>query len=442
MSQELLEQAREVVQKATKLGAQGVRASLGRSRNSSVEWRDRKLDRVRESTRMSLGVTLFMDGRYSSNSTSDLRPQAIDTFLARVVDMTRVLAKDPHRKLPAPERYDDRFEGELGLYDQAGSAAATAIQRRKTAIAMEEAARTAPGAEKLISVESTCSDSVSESALVTSNGMEGVRHSSRFTLYVQTSVRDRENRKPEGYEYAVSRHRANLPPLEKVGKEATRRALQFVGAGQEKSGEYACIIENRNTRRLLGWLLMPMNGWAIQQKRSFLADKKDQQVLGDVFTMTDDPHVIEGLGSRAYDYEGMSTRMMPVFDKGVLRDFYLDTYYASKLGKTPTTGSSTNLVFPAGDKDLPALLREMGTGILVTGFSGGNSNMATGDFSVGIRGMWVENGSLVRPVTEMNLAGNHLTFWKNLAEFGNDPNPSSSWMCPSMRFGKVQFSGA
>jgi PmbA protein len=164
-------------------------------------------------------------------------------------------------------------------------------------------------------------------------------------------------------------------------------------------------------------------------------------VLGKNLSITDDPFLVEGLGSGTYDGEGMSLKKMPVFEKGVLRTFYLDTYYASKLGMEPTTGGQSNLVFSAGDKDLEGLLKVMGQGILVTGFSGGNSNSATGDFSIGIRGLWIENGKIVRPVAEMNLAGNHLKFWKKLVELGNDPHPYSSWRTPSLRFEKIQFSG-
>ena len=441
MSQSLLEQAKEVVRKAQKLGAQGVRASLGRSRNSEVEWRDGKLDRLRESTSMSVGVTLYVDGRYSSNSSSDLRPEALDDFLKEAVAMTRVLAEDKHRKLPDPARFKDRFEGDLKVFDQAGAEAVTAVNRRQTAKDLEAAARSGPKADQIISVTSSCSDTVSESAKVTSNGMEGIRQSSTFVVFTETSVKDEGGRKPEGWYYAVTRRRDELPPVEKVGGEATRRAFMDVGAKPEKSGEYDCIIENRVAARLMGGLLGPLSGRSIQQKRSFLADKMGQDVLGKVLTITDDPFVVGGLGSRTYDGEGMSLKKMPVFEKGVLRTFYLDTYYASKLGKQPTTGGQSNLVFAGGDKDLEGLLKAMGKGILVTGFSGGNSNSATGDFSVGIRGQWIENGKIVRPVAEMNLAGNHLEFWKKLAELGNDPNPYSSWRSPSLRFEKIQFSG-
>jgi PmbA protein len=157
--------------------------------------------------------------------------------------------------------------------------------------------------------------------------------------------------------------------------------------------------------------------------------------------VTDDPHVPEGLGTRTFDGEGMTTRPRVIFENGVLRDYYLDTYYAKKLGKTPTSGARTNLIWRTGNRNIEELIGQMGTGLLVTGFNGGNSNSATGDFSFGIQGLWVDDGKIVEPVSEMNLSGNHLTFWRKLVELGSDRFMSSSNQRPSLRFEKVQFSG-
>ncbi|MFH2010124.1 MAG: TldD/PmbA family protein [bacterium] len=441
MSRTLLDQARDVIRRAQKRGAQGVRASVYRSRRSRIEWRDGKLDRLRESTRMGLGVTLFVDGRYSSNSTSDLRPEAIDRFLEETIAVTRVLAKDKHRVLADPSRYTGRFQGDLKLYDGAGIAAVNATERQNAVKALEAAARGAPGSDKIVSVSSSCSDSAGESALVCSNGMEGSRQAGTFVIYALVYVRDAGHRKPVGWWYAVERRRSKLPSFSSVGQEATRRALVGIGAKPEKSGMFPCIIENTVASRLFGGLLSPLYGRSIQQKRSFLAGKIGKQITSPLLSITDTPHLPFGLGSGTYDQEGMSTRKMPLFDKGVLKTYLLDTYYASKLGLPPTAGSTSNLVFSTGKRDLKKLLQAMGTGVLITGFSGGNSNSATGDFSIGIRGQWIEKGRPTRAVSEMNLAGNHLSFWKQLRELGNDPFPYSSMRIPSLRFGEVQFSG-
>jgi PmbA protein len=271
--------------------------------------------------------------------------------------------------------------------------------------------------------------------------MEGERKGTAFDFGAEVSVRDEGERKPEGWWYAASRFRARLPDLEGVGKLATRRALVQLGAKPEKSGAYPCVVENVVAARLLSDLLSPLSGGMIQQKRSFLADKLGQAIAAPVFTLIDEPHLPEGLASRTYDGEGMSTRRRPLFEGGVLASFLLDTYYASKLGVAPTTGGTSNLEFAQGSKDLPGLLSAMGTGILISGFSGGNSNPATGDFSVGVRGQWVENGVPGKAIAEMNLSGNHLSFWKGLVELGNDPFPYSSTRIPSLRFSPVQFSG-
>jgi PmbA protein len=130
-----------------------------------------------------------------------------------------------------------------------------------------------------------------------------------------------------------------------------------------------------------------------------------------------------------------------VFDKGVLKTFFIDTYYGNKLEMEPNSGSTTNLVLQPGEKDLEGLLDDIDRGILVTGFNGGNSNAVTGDYSYGIEGFLVEKGKLVQPVAEMNITGNFLDLWKNLVAVGNDVDTSRTWRLPSLVFDKVDFSG-
>jgi PmbA protein len=442
MSGELLERAQRAVNGAMQRGAQGARANLSRVRQSRVEWRDEQLDRIRQSTTMSLSIALYVDGRYSSHGTSDLRPEALDAFLDEAVAMTRLLAPDENRHLPDPARYADRFSGDLQLYDESGASSLTGAERRRAAQALVAAARSAPGNERIVSISSSWGDGLYESALATSNGMQGSQIGTSFSLFCRVNVRDDAGRRPVGYWYSVTLHRGELEPIEAVGREATRRALMGLGERPRPSGTYPCVIDQTVAPGAIGWLLAPLQGQAIQQQRSFLADKRGSQITSPVLSITDDPHLVKGFDSAPYDSEGMSTRRMPIIDGGTLRNFYLNTYYADKLGMEPTTGSSTNLTFSLGDRDRQGLLAAMDTGLWITDFQGGNSNGATGDFSVGVRGQWVEKGVVVHPVAEMNLGGNHLECWKQLVELGNDPNPYSSCCAPSLRFGPLQFSGA
>ncbi|MBI5534054.1 MAG: TldD/PmbA family protein [Deltaproteobacteria bacterium] len=440
-SKDLLDQARQGMKIALARGAQGVRATVHRNSESSVERRNAHIERVRESTSLSLSLALYVDGRYSSNTTSDLRPQAIEQFIGESVAMTRALAPDPNRALADPDRYASRIATDLKLFDRE-VLNVSPDWRRQMASEVEAGARSLPEIHKqILSVQTSCSTSLSELAKVTSNGMEGIETNSNFSLSAQVTVRDANDRKPAAGWYATSISKSKLASPQEVGQRAARRAARRVGASPRATGEYPCVIENACANRLLDALWSALEGGAIQQKRSFLAGKIGQTVGSPLLHVIDDPHVIEGLGSTAFDYEGMATRPRPVFERGTLRSFYLDTYYARKLKTDATSGARGNLVWERGGVDLDGLLANMGTGILITNFIGGNSNSATGDFSFGVQGQWFDKGQRVGPIAEMNLSANHLTFWRKLVELGNDPYPYSSNRRPSLRFDAVQFSG-
>jgi len=184
-----------------------------------------------------------------------------------------------------------------------------------------------------------------------------------------------------------------------------------------------------------------MSGRSIQQKQSFLADKKGQKVGSEKLTLIDDPFIPGGLGSRTFDDQGIAAKKMVMIEAGVLREFYVDWYYGRKLGWEPTTGSPSNLVIPAGKRSVKEIMKDLGRGIFVTGFIGGNSNSTTGDFSIGIIGQFFEKGEIVHPVSEMNIADNHLKFWPRLVEAANDPYPYSQMRFPSLVFSDVVVSG-
>ncbi|HBC38420.1 MAG TPA: TldD/PmbA family protein, partial [Porphyromonadaceae bacterium] len=137
----------------------------------------------------------------------------------------------------------------------------------------------------------------------------------------------------------------------------------------------------------------------------------------------------------------VATERRSVFDKGVLKTYYIDTYNAKKMDVDPTVANPSILVMQLGNKDLNGLISDVAHGILVTGFNGGNSNSSTGDFSYGIEGFLIEKGKLTLPLSEMNVTGNMITLWNSLAETGNDPRLNSSWRIPSLVFEGVDFSG-
>jgi PmbA protein len=185
----------------------------------------------------------------------------------------------------------------------------------------------------------------------------------------------------------------------------------------------------------------PLSAWALQQKRSYLEGRLGEKVGSDLLSVVDQPLLESGFGSRHYDGEGISAKPLNLVEKGVLKNYYIDTYYGRKLGMPPTTGSISNLDWSLGSRDQEEILQDLAEGVLVTSFLGGNSNDTTGDFSVGIRGFHVKNGKLDHPISEMNITSNHLDLWMRLVEVGCTPYPYSSYRCPALLFDDLQLSG-
>jgi PmbA protein len=255
------------------------------------------------------------------------------------------------------------------------------------------------------------------------------------------TLQDEGDRRPAGYHWVGCRYRNDLPPLQDVGKLAALRTHDLLGAKKIETKKLPVIIENRVVGQVLGGLQGPMSAGNIQQKRSFLADKKGQQIGSKLLTLQDDPFLLRGLGSKYYDGDGFPAKKRNLFTGGVLNEFLVDWYYSRKLGWEPTSGSISNLILPPGLRSADEIVKDLGNCILITGFIGGNSNSTSGDFSIGIFGKLFENGKFVQNIAEMNMADNHLKFWHKLTEVANDPWIYSSLRVPSLVFDDVVVSG-
>lgn len=433
--------AQGALQAARAKGAQDAAARVYRVRDVTLQWRDGQVEKVTEATTRGLGIQLYVDGRYSGASTSDLRPEAVAAFLETQIALTRALTPDPFRTLPDPRLYEGQARVDLQLEDPRYSGV-TPEQRRAWAKALEEGARAVKGKDRILSVTTGVSDTRAEAVRVHSNGFAGERVDTSFFVSAEVSVQDPDGRRPEDYSYAGTRFVAELPDPAGEGRTAAERTLGRVGAHKGASAVLTMVIENRAAGRLVGALMGPLSAQSIQQKRSFLEGQAGQAIGSPLLEITDDPHIPKGFGSRLWDGEGLAARPLPIFEAGLLRNYYVDTYYGKKLGLPPTTAGSSNLRWKLGAKDLAALLRDVQDGILVTGFLGGNSNATTGDFSLGVQGYRVRGGLLAEPVSEMNIAGNQKDFWKRLVAVGSDPFPYSAARTPTLVFEGVQFAGA
>lgn len=439
-NESILEIAKNAVALAKQKGASDIAAVVNESRDVDVTWRDGKLEKISEATSRSLEARLYVDGRFSACSTSDLRAEALPSFLENAIALTRTLAKDPHRSLPDPSLYGKVSASELQLVDtKLGDL--TAMDMRKKSQAMEEAARSVPGSKDFLSVTTGMSQSSRMTTRVHSNGFEGSYPSSIVSIWTDVSIRDADGRRPEEGDYAVMRFVGDLPDVATMSRAAAERTLGRRGAKKIASGVVPVVMENRAAGRFLSYLLGPLSGGSLQQKRSFFEGLVGKPFGSDKLDIADDPLLPRGLGSRPFDGEGIGAKRLPIFEQGVLKNHYIDTYYGKKLGMAPTTGGMSNLAWKLGAKDKNALVADIKDGVLITSFIGGNSNGTTGDYSVGFQGFAIRGGKIAEPISEMNLSGKHIETWRRLVAVGNDPFMHASSRTPTLVFDGLQVAG-
>jgi PmbA protein len=432
--------ARRIVEISAELGAEETTARVSKGSWTELTRRDGKVEKAQESRSLSAGVSLMVDGRYSSHSTSDLRPESLRAFLERAVAATRFLEPDPDRRLPELEKMGDA-DVDLDPLDP-GQAGRSPDDRRADVEALEARAKAHTDDLKTRSITAFGWDGASESALVTSHGFSSSWASTSFGLGASVSLEDEGGKLPEAWTSYQARHHGDVPAPDAIARDLAERGRSRLGSGPMESGRYPLLLDRRVVSGLLRVLMGPLAGTAIFEGRSCLKDKLGEKIGSSAFTLIDDPLIPRGLGSRPHDGDGLPARRRTIVDEGVLKMFFISVYNSRRLGMPGTTGGASNLVIPAGDRSPTALAADRGRVIRVDGFLGGNSNASTGDFSFGIQGALLEDGAPVRALSEMNVSGDLFGLLERFVAAADDPWTHGSWRTPTLLFDDVQFSGA
>jgi PmbA protein len=437
-SQQLLDLAGDAIRRAKAAGAQDVVASAFRSRDVGITFRDGSVETVKDATSRGLSLRLYVDGRYSAHDSSDLRPGALQAFVEEAVALTRSLEPDPDRVMVDPVLHPQGSLPDLELDDRA----IDDLTRDQRVAWLQEMDAAAHGDPRVLSATCDVADGHELYAYVTSTGFSGSYVTSMASNVAVVTVQDADDKKPEDYAWSAARHVGELPPGATIASEALRRALDRVGAVKGPTRKTTMVVEPRAAVSLVARLLGPMSARAVQQHTSMYAGKVGERLFSELLTLTDDPLLPRALGSRPFDGEGLASHRRTMIDRGVLSQLYVDTYYGRKAGLAPNGGAPSNLRLEGGQRDADAWMREVGDGILVTSWLGGNADGTTGDFSMGCRGFLIEGGQRGPAVQEMNVTGNLLDLFRSLRGVGADGFAYASLQAPTLVFSDVSFSGA
>ena len=420
--------------------------AVGAERASlSISVRLGELEEVEREESRDLGLRVFVGKRQATVSGSDVNPEARAKLVARAVAMARLAPEDPYAGLADPDRLAKGAPKDLDLYDPADPTAEALEARARTA---EDAARAVPGVTN--SNGASGSWSTLQWRFVTSTGFAGLHRASGFSIGASAIAGDDDGMET-GYDGRSVRWQSELPAPDAIGAEAGRRAAARLGARKIASTTAPVIFENRLAASLLSPLIGAIAGPSIARGTSFLKDKLGQQVFAKGVTLTDDPHVVRGLGSSPFDDEGVANQARNLIDDGVLTTWLLNSSSARQLGLQTTGHASRGLAGPPGvgvsnatlrpgARNQAELMADAGSGLVVTSMFGPSLNANTGDWSVGCSGFWFENGAYAYPVSEITVAGNLIDIYARLIP-GSDLEIRGASNAPSILVDGLAIAG-
>ncbi|MFM4964395.1 metalloprotease PmbA [Aeromonas bivalvium] len=427
----------EALEIAKGLGASLAEVSISKQTGLSVNTRGCELESIEFNKDGALGIAVYRDGCKGSSSTTDLSPAAIRAAVEAAIEIARHTSADACAGLADPELLawdapDLQLCHPTLLDPQQGIE--LAIECERLALGSDSRIKHSDGAG--------FSSHLGIKVYGNSHGFLKGYAASRNSLSCML-IGEQDGDMQRDYGYSSSRDLAGLWSPARIADEAVSRTVARLGARKIATRHAPVLFHPDTAAGLWGHLVMAISGGNLYRKSSFLQERLGQQILPDWLTIQEFPHLPGGLASSPFDGEGVRTRDLDIIRDGHLMSWLLTSYSARKLGLTTTghAGGIHNWQVSNTGQDLPALLREMGTGLLVTELMGQGVNIVNGDYSRGAAGFWVENGEIAYPVEEITIAGNLNEMFRQIVAVGTDQDERSSLKTGSVLVENMKLAG-
>ena len=440
--------ASRVIEMAKAGGATGAECTVSAGDSFSASVRMGEIESLKESGSRGAGVRVLINKNTGSAYTSDLTDEGIRQMLSSALELATITTEDPFAGLPD--------ESELGKIDtdlQLYSDSVTELPADKKIEWAKQAEAAALSADPRIanSEGASCDSHVGVTVFANSLGFVGSYRTSSCSLSA-VPVAKQNGSMERDFWFTVARGVDGLESPESVGRKAAERALRRLGAKKVPTQKAPIVFDPRVARSLLDNIFDAISGDSIYRGESFLADKMGQKVASENLTVIDDATIPKLFGSSPFDDEGTPSRRTVVIENGVLKSWLLNSYTARKLGLRTTGNASRgitgnagvghgNFYIPAGTASPADIVKSVKSGLYVTELIGFGVNVVTGDYSRGAAGLWIENGELTFPVSEITIAGTLQDMLKGIEAIGSDLEFRGALASPTLLISEMTISG-
>ena len=437
-----------LIEAAKSAGADAADAIAIQGTSVSVDVRAGTLEQAERSEGIDFGLRVFVGQKQANVSSSDASDRTIAEMATRAVAMANEAPEDPNAGLADPDQLVSAWDIDaLELHDDTAEPSAAELQ--DDAMAAEAAAMAVKGVTQV--QQSTGAYGARDVWLAASNGFSGgYRRTDRALSCVAIAGTGADMERD--YDGDSRIFQADLRGADDIGHSAGTRAIARTGARKPPTGAYPVLFDERISSSLIGHLLIAANGSSIARGASWLRNLLGQQVLPEGMNLIEDPHRPRTSGTRPFDAEGLPTRRRAIVQDGVLTGWTLDLASGRKLGmastgnaargtSSPPSPSNWNVSLDQGTASRADLIRDMGTGLLVTSMIGSTINPNTGDYSRGAAGLWIENGEITYPVNECTIAGSLPDMLRSIVP-ANDARAHLSRVVPSLLVPGMTLAGS
>ncbi|MDG2252129.1 MAG: metalloprotease PmbA [Methylophilaceae bacterium] len=416
----------DLVDKALKAaksnGATSAEAEISISTGKNVSVRLGNLETLEHNNDKSLTLTVYVGQRRGVASTSDFSSNAIDDCVKAACQIAKYTSEDYAFGLPEQSQFATNVK-DLDLFHKWEEDESIMIEQalccEDSALSYDEKIENSEGAQM------SCSESMFVYA--NSSGFTGGFPSSRFSLGCSVVAKDNKGMQRDSV-YSSVRCLGDLKDSTLIGHEVARRVLKRLNPKPIKTGKYAVIFEAPIATSFISSLVSAISGGNLYRETSFLLGSIGSKIASDALTILENPFLPRGNASTYFDDEGVKVEPRILVEKGVLNGYFLSTYSARRLNmhSTGNAGGAHNLMVQSSGSGLEQLIKNMGTGLIVTELLGHGVNMVTGDYSRGAAGLWVEAGEIKHAVEEITIAGNLKAMLRDVVAIGDDTYKNSS----------------
>lgn len=431
------------LRQAMKAGADEVEVFIAKQKVVATEIQNNRMTKASSSIDGGIGIRVVVDGKLGFASANQLSPSILYELAEKAVSIAKTSKRD--KKWPGfPSPQDFTVPKGIFSHELANIKPSDIVEKTKKLLEL------ATQDKRIIVVTGGAEVSKADIAILNTNGLANVQHLTYAITYLEVVANESGDVTPAIFSFEWSR--TTFPSIEKIARETVEKALKSLHPAKIESGKYPIILLPSALEMLFNYTFFrAISGDSVVRGRSPYIGKIGEQIASDALTVEDNGLLKHGLFTSIFDGEGVPRKKTLIIEKGVLRNFLFDHYWAKQYG-TESTGnayredygsrpsiSPSNVIIHPGTASLEEMINETKKGLLVEGFQGAHSsNPETGEYSVVATPAWlIEEGEL-KPVRGVMIAGNIYEELKRIDMIGKEQEKWIHIISPPLRISELR----